>query len=93
MHPLRRFIRNRGLTIQEFIDMYRIGLSRSFVTMVCCGTANLAKGTAEKISRATGIPAHVLMFPELDQRYARYKKEKEQNKAKGANVCNPLQNQ
>lgn len=93
MHPLKRFITQRKLTIQEFIDRYQVGLSRSFVTMVCLGTANLAKGTAEKISRATGIPAHMLMFPELDKRYARYKKEKEQSKAKGANVCNPLQNQ
>lgn len=87
MHPLRRFIKKQGLTIQEFVDQYKIGLSRSFVVMVCCGTANLAKGTAEKISRATGIPPEVLMFPELDKEFARHKKEKEQKKAKGANVC------
>lgn len=87
MHPLRRFIHSKKLTIQEFIDQYKIGLSRSFVVMVCCGTANLAKGTAEKISRATGIPPEVLMFPELDRLY-----KKEQEKAKGAKGCKRLQN-
>ena len=91
MHPLKRFIHKKKLTIQEFIDQYEIGLSRSFVTMVCLGSANLAKGTAEKISKATGIPAEKLMFPELDKTYARCKKEQE--KAKDANVCNSLQNQ
>ncbi len=92
MHPLRRFVHSKKLTIQEFIDQYQIGLSRSFLVMVCCGTANLAKGTAEKISRATGIPPEVLMFPELDKEFARHKKEKEQEKAKGAKGCKRLQN-
>ncbi len=93
MHPLKRFIQKEKLSIQGFIDKYQIGLSRSFVVMVCLGKANLAKGTAEKISQKTGIPAEVLMFPELDKQYARYKKEKEQEKAKDANVCKSLQSQ
>lgn len=88
MHPLRRFIKKEKLTIREFIDKYNIGLSRSFVTMVCCGTANLAKGTAERISKATGIPAAMLMFPELDKKY-----KKEQGKTKGSSVCKSLQSQ
>lgn len=91
MHPLRRFIHKKGLSIQEFVDQYKIGLSRTYIVMICCGSANFAKGTAEKVSKATGIPAEILMFPELDPGYVQYKKE--QKKARDAKDCNSLKKQ
>lgn len=91
MHPLRRFMKKEKLSVKQFIAKYNIGLSRSFVTMVSLGSANLAKGTAEKISKATGIPAEFLMFPELEKKYARCKKEQENTR--DANICKCLQNQ
>lgn len=93
MHPLRRFLNEEGLSVKEFIAKYNIGLSRSFVTMVSLGSANLAKGTAVKIANATGIPAELLMFPELEKKCARYKKEQGHDKANDAHACKCVQNQ
>lgn len=64
MHPLKKFIRSKDISVAEFIDRYRLEFSRSFIQGILDGYANLGKASAQKLSQATGIPKEVLMFPE-----------------------------
>ena len=91
MHPLHKFILERDLSFQEFIDRFKPGLSRSFLSDVCHGKRNLSKGSAVKISQITGIPAEILIFPEAAHKYANVMKE--HCKTKDAIVCKHMQTQ
>ena len=91
MHPLYKFILERDLSFQGFIDEFKPGLSRSFLYEVCHGKRNLSKVSALKISEVTKIPAEVLIFPEAAHKYASVTKE--HCKTKDAIVCKHMQTQ
>ena len=96
MHPLQRFIMGHDMSIQEFIDRYKPGLSRSFISDVCHGKRNLSKNSALKISQATGIPAEVLIFPEAAHKYTSAHPRFHPlppHKAKDCTVCKCMQRQ
>lgn len=53
-----------NLKITEFVREYNLDYTPEFINYLVKGQRNLSKAAAKNISRATGIPAEVLMFPE-----------------------------
>ena len=64
MHPLKKLMLKHNLKITEFVREYKLNYTPEFINYVVKGQRNLSKATAKELSRATGIPAEVLMFPE-----------------------------
>ena len=64
MHPLKKLMVKHKLKLSEFVREYEIGYTPEFINYVTKGQRNLSKRSAKDISRATGIPVEVLMFPE-----------------------------
>lgn len=64
MHPLKRFIDSKDLSIRQFLEDYHLDFSQTFMRDVMNGVRNLSKPSVRILSQATGIPEEELMFPE-----------------------------
>ena len=64
MHPLKKLMVKHNLKITEFVREYNIDYTPEYINYLIKGQRDPSKKAAKNLSRATGIPAEVLMFPE-----------------------------
>lgn len=63
-HPLKVFLRDHGIGYRAFCRQFKPGLTPEAIGSFVNGKRNMAKPTAERLSKITGISAEKLMFPE-----------------------------